>query len=96
MERRLLGGIAAVFLTLSAPALAVEQAAPKGPPVKAVCDQSLRSIANTSHARMSPCIVRRGQLVIESMYYQNASKEGGTALAAYPEATFRVGLSPRV
>ena len=96
MERRVLGGIAAAFLSLSAPALAVEQAAPKGPPVKAVCDQSLRSIANTSHARMSPCIVRRGQLVIESMYYQNASKEGGTALAAYPEATFRVGLSPRV
>jgi len=96
MERRVLGGIAAAFLSLSAPALAVEQAAPKGPPVRAVCDQSLRSIANTSHARMSPCIVRRGQLVIESMYYQNASKEGGTALAAYPEATFRVGLSPRV
>jgi hypothetical protein len=96
MELRVLGGIAAAFFAFSAPALAVDQPAPKGPPVKAVCDQSLRSIANTSHARMSPCIVRRGQMVIETMYYQNASSEGGTALAAYPEATFRIGLSPRL
>jgi hypothetical protein len=96
MELRISGGIAAAFFACSAAALAIDQPAPKGPPVKAVCDQSLRSIANTSHARMSPCIVRRGQLVVESMYYQNASSEGGTALAAYPEATFRIGISPRV
>ena len=96
MELRVLGGIAAAFFLCAVPALAVEQPAPKGPPVKAVCDQSLRSIANTSHARMSPCIVRRGRIVIETMYYQNASSVGGTALAAYPEATFRIGLSPRV
>lgn len=96
MELRVFGGIAAVFFTLCAPALAVEEPAPKGPPVKAVCDQSLRSVANTSHARMSPCIVRRGQMVVETMYYQNASSVGGSALAAYPEATFRIGLSPRV
>lgn len=96
MELRIFGIIAVVFFAFSAPARAVDQPGPKGPPVKAVCDQSLRSIANTSHARMTPCIVRRGQIVIESMYYQNASREGGTALAAYPEATFRVGISPRL
>lgn len=88
--------MAVVFFACSAPALAVDQPAPKGPPVRSICDQSLRSIANTSHARMTPCIVRRGQIVIETMYYQNASSVGGTALAAYPEATIRLGLSPRV
>jgi hypothetical protein len=96
MELRIFGGIAAAFFAYSGVALAVEQPVPKGPPVKAVCDQSLRSVANTSHARMTPCIVRRGQIVIEAMYYQNASREGGTALAAYPEATFRIGLTPRL
>jgi len=30
------------------------------------------------------------------MYYQNASRVGGTALANFPEATFRIGLTPRV
>ncbi len=96
MELRISGGIAAAFFACTTMALAVDQPAPKGPPVKAICDQSLRSIANTSHARMTPCIVRRGQIVIETMYYQNASSVGGTALAAYPEATIRLALSPRV
>lgn len=96
MELRIAGAIAAVFLACSSAARAVEQPVPKGPPVKAVCDGSLRSLANSSHARMTPCIVRRGQIVIETMYYQNASREGGTALAAYPEATIRLALSPRV
>jgi hypothetical protein len=96
MELRVFGAIAAAFFAYSGVALAVEQPVPKGPPVKAVCDQSLRSIANTSHARMTPCIVRRGQIVIETMYYQNASSVGGTALAAYPEATLRMAISPRV
>ena len=96
MELRIFGGIAVAFFACSALALAVDQPVPKGPPVRTICDQSLRSIANTSHARMTPCIVRRGQIVIETMYYQNASSVGGTALAAYPEATIRLALSPRV
>lgn len=96
MELRVFGGIAVAFFACSALALAVDQPAPKGPPVQTICDQSLRSIANTSHARMTPCVVRRGQIVIETMYYQNASSVGGTALAAYPEATIRIALSPRV
>ncbi len=75
---------------------ALEPAHKSPPPAKAVCDGSLRSLANTSHARMTPCIVRPGRIVIESMYYQNASSVGGTALAAYPEPTFRIGLAPRL
>jgi hypothetical protein len=96
MELRIFGLTAVVFFACSAPVLAVDQPAPKGPPVRSICDQSLRSLANTSHARMTPCIVRRGQIVVETMYYQNASSVGGTALAAYPEATIRLALSPRV
>jgi len=96
MKIRIFGGIAGAFFACSGLALAVDQPAPKGPAVRSVCDQSLRSIANTSHARATPCIVRRGHIVIETMYYQNASSVGGTALAAYPEATFRIGLTPRL
>jgi hypothetical protein len=96
MELRIFGLTAVVFFACSAPVLAVDQPAPKGPPVRSICDQSLRSIANTTHARATPCVVTRGHVVIETMYYQNASREGGTALAAYPEATFRVGVSPRL
>lgn len=96
MELRIFGGIAVAFFACSALALAVDQPLPKGPPVRAICDQSLRSIANTTHARATPCVVTRGHVVIETMYYQNASREGGTALAAYPEATFRIGLTPRL
>lgn len=96
MELRISGGIAAAFFACSTLALAADQPAPQGSPIRSICDLSLRSIASTSHAKMTPCVVRRGQIVIESMYYQNASSVGGTALAAYPEATFRVGVTPRL
>jgi hypothetical protein len=100
---RFAGVTAAVFFACSGPALASgtplagdTSTRPAQPPIHAVCDGSLKSLANTSHARMNSCTVRRGQIVIESMYYQNASKVGGTALAAYPEITFRIGLTPRL
>lgn len=97
MELRHLGFTAAVFLALAGPARANEQVAPRAAaPAKAVCDGSLRALANTSHARMTPCLVNRGTVVVESMYYQNASRVGGTALAAYPEATLRIGLGDRL
>src|SRR5581483_11581783 len=97
MELRRLGLAAAVFFACAGQALAVDHTAPKGPPpAHAVCDGTLRAIANTTHARMTPCLVHRGTVVIETMYYQNASRVGGTALAAYPEATVRIGLGDRV
>jgi hypothetical protein len=98
MELRYLGFTAAVFLAFSLPAQAVSHVVPRGPAAAktAVCDGSLRALANTSHARMTPCLVKRGSVVIESMYYQNASSIGGTALAAYPEATVRIGLGNRL
>lgn len=97
MELRHLGFSAAVFLALAGRAQAAEHVVPRAPaPAKAVCDGSLRALANTSHARMTPCLVKRGTVVIESMYYQNASRVGGTALAAYPESTLRIGLDDRL
>lgn len=97
MGLRYLGFMAAAFLAFGAPALAVDHVVPRGPiPAKGVCDGSIRAVANSNHARMTPCLVRRGSVVIETMYYQNASRVGGTALAAYPEATVRIGLGDRL
>lgn len=53
---------------------------------------SLRSMASHTHSRISACIARPGEVVTETMYYQNASKVGGTALAAFPEARTRYGV----
>ena len=44
----------------------------------------------------SPCTVAGGRLLVETLYYQNASKVGGTALAAYPLVRFRTGLVKRL
>jgi hypothetical protein len=40
----------------------------------------------------SPCAVQPGSLLVETVYYQNASRVGGTALAAYPLVRLRTGL----
>jgi hypothetical protein len=48
---------------------------------------TVHAIANPTHAKVNPCVVGRGHSVIDITYYQNASSVGGTALAAYPEAT---------
>lgn len=40
----------------------------------------------------SPCAVAPGSLLVETVYYQNASRVGGTALAAYPLVRLRTGL----
>jgi hypothetical protein len=37
-----------------------------------------------------------GTLVIETLYYQNASRVGGTALAAYPLLRLRTGVARRL
>ncbi len=44
----------------------------------------------------SPCVVTPGSLLIETLYYQNASRIGGTALAAYPLFRLRSGIVRRV
>lgn len=94
MSRFLLAtfGVAALVFTLPLGAQA-QRAVPRAMPCNR---ESLVSMADRSHTKMSPFVTKRGQLVVETTYYQNASKVGGSALAAFPEARIRYGLLPRV
>ena len=44
----------------------------------------------------APCSAAPGTLLIETLYFQNASSMGGTALAAYPLVRLRTGLTRRL
>ncbi|HTV74352.1 MAG TPA: hypothetical protein VME66_11720 [Candidatus Acidoferrales bacterium] len=44
----------------------------------------------------APCTLPRGATLLETLYYQNASKIGGTALAAYPLLRVRSALVSRL
>jgi hypothetical protein len=44
----------------------------------------------------SPCATAPGTLLLEALYYQNASSVGGTALAAYPLLRLRTGIVHRL
>jgi hypothetical protein len=44
----------------------------------------------------SPCAAAPGALIVETLYYQNASRLGGTALAAYPLFRLRTGILRRL
>ncbi len=52
--------------------------------------------SSRTHARLTPCTTPRHRVIVETTYYQNASKIGGTALAAYPEVRVRYGLLDRL
>jgi hypothetical protein len=56
----------------------------------------LTGIAQGSSAIPSPCTVAPGSFLLEGLYYQNASKVGGTALAAYPLLQVQAGVFRRV
>jgi hypothetical protein len=45
---------------------------------------------------ISPCAALPGTLIVETLYSQNASRLGGTALAAYPLVRLRTGVLPRL
>jgi hypothetical protein len=57
------------------------------------------SIANAAFANddlsgfPSLCTVAPGRLAVETVYFQNASRAGGTALAAYPLVRLRTGVA---
>jgi hypothetical protein len=44
----------------------------------------------------SPCTIASRSFLVESLYYQNASRVGGSALAAYPMVRMRAGLTERL
>lgn len=80
---------AAALCNSAAPANAARFASP-------CAGASFRSVASHSHSHISACTVQRGQVYTETTYYQNASKVGGSALAAFPEARSRYGIAPHV
>ena len=52
--------------------------------------------AHRSHSRLGACTTPKHRTIVETTYYQNASRVGGTALAAYPEARVRYGVASNV
>jgi len=58
--------------------------------------RTLRTVASRTHGKVNACIATLHRFIVETTYYQNASRLGGTALAAFPEARVRYGLDPRI
>ncbi|HTV92687.1 MAG TPA: hypothetical protein VMG98_08215 [Verrucomicrobiae bacterium] len=52
--------------------------------------------AACTKARAEHCVVKPHRVAVSTMYYQNASKVGGTALAGYPLLRARYGVAPNV
>ncbi|MGC8484450.1 MAG: hypothetical protein ACP5O6_02255 [Candidatus Baltobacteraceae bacterium] len=65
-------------------------------PTAACKGRTLRAVASRTHGKVNACIATLHRFILETTYYQNASRLGGTALAAYPEARIRYGLAPRI
>jgi hypothetical protein len=57
---------------------------------------NLLTTGSTPSGTPAACLVPARTVLVESLYYQNASKVGGTALAAYPMFRLRAGVAPRV
>ncbi len=64
--------------------------------VLACPDDSLLAQTDGASGIPAACTVLRGQFLIESLYFQNASAVGGTALAAYPMFRLRAGAASRL
>lgn len=65
-------------------------------PSAACAGRTLRAVASRTHGKVNACIATLHRFILETTYYQNASRVGGTALAAFPEARIRYGLAPRI
>jgi hypothetical protein len=82
--------------TAIAAAFTVVGACPGGADAQEVCaEESLLTAATGSSQIPSPCIVPAGGFLVETLYYQNVSKVGGTTLAAYPSLQFASGIGRR-
>ncbi|MGA2392381.1 MAG: hypothetical protein ABSH03_03400 [Candidatus Lustribacter sp.] len=65
-------------------------------PVNACSTQNPAFTIDDPAGVASPCAVAPGTLLVETLYYQNASRVGGTALAAYPLFRLRTGIARRL
>jgi hypothetical protein len=87
----LLFGVVAVLSNAKAPALADED------PLLNVCLTKNPAFTTDDLSGIaSPCAAPPGTLIVETLYYQNASRVGGTALAAYPLFRLRTGIVRRL
>jgi hypothetical protein len=84
---------------VSAPVLADSMALTDTPGL--VAGDSPRNVCATANPAFTiddlsgitpPCAVAPGSVLVETVYYQNASRAGGTALAAYPLVRFETGI----
>jgi len=66
---------------------------PQTAPLNACSTQNPAFTLDDPAGVASPCAVAPGALLVETLYYQNASREGGTALAAYPLVRLRAGIA---
>jgi len=63
----------------------------------AVCSHSpLLDAAGAPGLLDSPCTLAAGSLLMDGLYYQNASKVGGTALAAFPLLQIDAGIGHQI
>ena len=80
--------VAAVLLTATLPAFASANT-----PLNACTTQNPAFTTDDLSGIASPCAAAPGLLFVETLYFQNASRVGGTALAAYPLFRLRTGIT---
>lgn len=84
--------VVAAFLGLAKNAAAASTVSNAG-----VCsDTNMLLMIDASGTTPSECSLPGGTFLIESLYYQNASKVGATALAAYPMLRLLAGATARL
>ena len=93
--RRFVVSITLLLAFVAAPTRHAD-AATSNHPTTACAGRTLRAVASRTHGKVNACIATLHRFILETTYYQNASRLGGTALAAFPEARIRYGLAPRI
>jgi hypothetical protein len=78
------------------PAARVPAAASSETPLGACNTQKPAFTTDDLSGIQAPCAVAPGTLLVEMLYFQNASRVGGTALAAYPLFRLRTGIVHRL
>jgi hypothetical protein len=55
--------------------------------------ESPLATSDSGQTAPTPCVVASGDMLVQSLYFQNASKVGGSALAEYPLVNARIGVA---
>ena len=78
------------------PALPLSAASQSVPAIGVCATQNPAFTTDDLSGFTAPCAEAPGSLAIETLYFQNASSVGGTALAAYPLFRIRTGIVSRL